>query len=112
MAERIKDAEDRYLESLFDSAPVADDGFSARVVSRVRRRLWLRRLALPVAATIGGGIAIEPVSTLASAVVGLATLLPQELLGRILEFVPQAQTIVLGAMLLAVCMLGLRTLED
>ena len=112
MAERIKDAEDRYLESLFESAPVADDGFSRRVVGKVRRRLWLRRLALPVAATIGGVIAFEPVSTLAKAAIGLSTLLPQEFLGNMLEFVPQAQTIVLGAMLLAVCMLGLRTLED
>ena len=48
MAEKLKDAEDRLLESLFASEPIADDGFSRRVVTRIRRRIWVRRLALPV----------------------------------------------------------------
>ncbi|MBT8103796.1 MAG: hypothetical protein KJO95_12555 [Gammaproteobacteria bacterium] len=112
MAERIKDAEDRFLESLLDSAPVADDGFSARVVGKIRRRLWLQRLALPVAVLIGGGVAIKPLVGLVTAVAGLSSLLPKELLGVTTEVIPQMPTIVLGAMLLVACLLGLRTLED
>ncbi len=112
MADIIKDAEDRFLESMFESASIADDGFSAKVVRRVRRRLWLRRLALPVAALIGGAIAVRPLATLITVLADLARLLPQELFLATAAYVPQAQTIVLGAMLLAVCLLGLRTLED
>ena len=112
MAERIKDAEDRILESMFEATPVADDGFSAKIVSKVRRRLWLRRLALPVAALIGGAIAIQPLSTLVTVLAGLATLLPHELVTATTEYIPRGQTIVLGAMLLGVCLLGLRSLED
>ncbi len=112
MAEKIKDAEDRFLESMFDSAPIADDGFSATIVRKIRRRLWLRRLALPVAALIGGTIAIKPLAGLVTAAVRLSSLLPQELLTATTAFFPQVQTIVLGAMLLAACLLGLRALDD
>ncbi len=112
MAERIKDAEDRFLESILDSAPIADDGFSTMIVRRIRRRLWLRRLALPVAAVIGGAIAIEPLAGLVTAAVRLSSLLPQEVLAATAALIPQAPMIVLGAMLLAACLLGLRALDD
>ncbi|MBT8131573.1 MAG: hypothetical protein KJO35_04830 [Gammaproteobacteria bacterium] len=112
MADRMKDAEDRMLESMFAAVPIADDGFSTRVVGKVRRRLWLRRLALPVAALVGGIIAIKPLTTLVTLIASLSMLLPQELLGTFVDFIPQAQTVVLGGMLLAVCLLGMRMLED
>ena len=112
MAERIKDAEDRLLESMFESVPVADDGFSTRVVRKVSRRLWLRRLTLPVAAAIGALIAFKPLSGLVNAVAGLSVLIPQDMVSTTTSMFPQAQTIVLGALLLAVCLLGLRTLEE
>jgi hypothetical protein len=112
MAERIKDAEDRLLESMFDSAPIADDGFSATVVRKVRRRLWLRRLAVPVAAVIGGAFAIKPLTGLVMIVASLSSLVPQEIFSSAMALIPQAQTIVLGAMLLGVCMLGLRAIDD
>ena len=112
MAERIKDAEDRFLESMFDSAPIADDGFSASVVRKVQRGLWLRRLAVPVATLIGGAIAIKPLTGLVTAVVSLSSMLPQELVNAATGFIPQVQIIVLGAMLLAACLLGLRAIED
>ena len=64
MVEKLKDAEDRMLESMFQTRPIADDGFSRRVVTRIRRRLWVRRLTLPVAMLIGGAIAVEPLSQL------------------------------------------------
>ncbi len=117
MVDRIKDEEDRLLESMFESAPIADDGFSVSVVRRVRRRLWLRRLAIPLAALIGGAVAIKPLTGFVMAVANLSALLPPELIGSATKFVPQLPTtqlptIVLGAMLLAAILLGLRTLEE
>jgi len=112
MAETIKDAEDRFLETMFASAPIADDDFSVAVVRKVRRGLWLRRLAVPVAALIGGVIAFKPLAGLVAAVVSLSSLLPQELLSATTTLIPQAQFIVLGAMLLVACLLGVRSLEE
>ena len=112
MAERIKDAEDRLLESMFESVPVADDGFSISVVRKLRRRLWLRRLTLPVAAVVGALFAVKPLAELVKALAGLSVLIPQDLVSTTTSMIPQAQTIVLGAVLLAVCLLGLRALEE
>jgi hypothetical protein len=112
MAERIKDEEDRLLESMFASLPVADDGFSIRVVRRVSRRVWLRRLALPVAAIIGGIIAIKPLSGLVAALLSLSSLIPSDTISLASNSIPQFQTVVLGAILLAVGLLSTRFLED
>jgi hypothetical protein len=59
MAEKIKDAEDRLLELLLAAEPIEDAGFSDRVMGRIRRRVWLRRLALPVAILLGGVFAVR-----------------------------------------------------
>ena len=112
MAEKLKDAEDRLLESMFRSEPVADDGFSDRIVTRIRRRLWLRRLALPVAMAVGGAVAAKPVSQLALAATKLMTVLPQDMFAMPLDWVPQIQLVILGAMLLAAGGLGMRLIED
>ena len=112
MAEKLKDAEDRLLESMFQSEPIADDGFSDRIVTRIRRRLWLRRLALPVAMVVGGAVAAKPVSQLAVAATKLMTVLPQDMFAMPLDWVPQIQLVVLGAMLLAAGGLGMRLIED
>ena len=64
MADKIKDAEDRLLESMFRSEPIDDDGFSGRIISRIRRQIWLRRLALPIAMLTGAAIAIKPLMQL------------------------------------------------
>ena len=68
MAERLKDSEDLQLEALFSSEPVQDDGFSARIMFRVQRRMWVRRLSLPVAIAIGAVIAAKPLLQLAELV--------------------------------------------
>ncbi len=112
MAEKIKDAEDRLLESLFESPPLADDGFSARVVRKVNRQLWVRRLTLPIAAVIGGVIAFKPLAGLVTALANLSSLIPQDLINSATSSIPQFQTVVLGAILLAVGLLSLRLLED
>ena len=122
MVERLKDAEDRMLESMFQSESIADDGFSRRVVSRIRRRLWIRRLALPVAMLLGGAIAIKPLSQLVTAASKLLTVIPQGLFEVPMSWLPQmesmvfgasiAQMVVLAAMLLAAGLLGTRMLVE
>ncbi len=112
MAEKIKDAEDRLLESMFDSQPVADAGFSVRVVRKINRQLWLRRLTLPIAAVIGGAISFKPLTGLVVALSNLSSLIPTGLVNDAASSIPQFQTIVLGAVLLAVGLFSLRLLED
>jgi hypothetical protein len=111
MAERLKDSVDRKLEALFESAPVADDGFSRRVMLRVRRQIWVRRLSLPIAFAIGAAISARPLSQLVQALSGLLEFIPQTVASNFnaLPFaqVPQLPVIVLGsALLLAVLMFG------
>jgi len=122
MAEKLKDAEDRLLEAMFRSEPVADEGFSDRVVSRIRRRLWVQRLALPVAMLVGGAVAIKPATQLVIAASKLLTVVPQGILDAPTTWIPQmqsvafgatlTQTVVLGAMVLAAGLLGTRMLVE
>ena len=112
MAEKMKDAEDRLLESMFQSEPIADDGFSSRIVTRIRRRMWLRRLALPIAMIVGGSVAIKPLAQLSVAATKLLTVIPMDFLEMPVAWIPEPQYVVLGAMLLAAAMLGVRMLEE
>ena len=112
MADYIKDDEDRMLEQMFASPPIADDGFSVSVVRKVRRGIWVRRLTLPIATLIGAAISFKPLTSLVTTLAGFAQLIPQDLLDVSATIIPQAPTLVLGGLLLAVCMAGLRALED
>ncbi len=122
MAEKLKDAEDRLLESMFQSEPIADEGFSGRVVARIRRRLWVQRLALPIAMLIGGAIAVKPATQLVAAASKLLAIVPQGMLDVPTTWIPQVQnvaygasltqTVVLGAMVLAAGVLGTRMLVE
>jgi hypothetical protein len=122
MAEKLKDAEDRLLESMFAAQPIADDGFSHRVVTRIRRRIWLRRLALPVAMLIGGAIAIKPASELVIAASKLLAVVPQGLIEAPVSWLPEVQgaaigaplvqTVVFGVVLLALGIFGSRIILD
>ena len=112
MAEHIKDDEDRMLEQMFASPPIADDGFSARVVGKVRRRNWIRRLTLPIATLIGAAIAFKPLTGLVTTLAGLTQLIPQDMIDASATIIPRLPMLVLGAMLLVTCMVGLRALED
>ena len=78
MADKIKDAEDLLLESMFRSESIDDDGFSGRIVSRIRRRIWLRRLALPIAMLAGAAIAIKPMMQLIAAFSLLTDFVPRD----------------------------------
>jgi hypothetical protein len=112
MAEKIKDAEDRLLESLFESPPLADDGFSAVIVRKLNRQLWFRRLTLPVAAAIGVSIAFKPLLALVGTLANLSSWIPEDIVSGAASSIPQFQTIVLGAVLLAVGLVSMRMLED
>ena len=115
MVDRQKDAEDLKLEALFRSDPVEDAGFSDRVVSRVRRKIWIRRLALPTAFVIGMSIAVKPLLQLAGVVPQLLSAIPVDFVRMPqlpLDSLPQTSTIMLWAALaFAIMMIG-RMLED
>jgi hypothetical protein len=115
MAERIKDKEDLKLESMFRSEPLADDGFSAKIVSRVRHQMWIRRLSLPAGIGVGAAIAAKPVLQLA----GIAPNLLNSVAGGLVSLdkislggLPQASTIILGATLVMAIMFASRILEE
>jgi ABC-type Co2+ transport system permease subunit len=112
MADKTSDVEDRLLESLFRIDPISDDGFSARVVSRIRRRIWFRRLAVPMAAIVGGAIAIRPAAELIGILFQVFNFVPSEIVAVPLSFLPQFQLIVLGGMLLAVVLTMMRFIEE
>jgi hypothetical protein len=112
MAERIKDEEDRLLEAMFASSPIADDGFSALVVQRIRRKMLLRRLSLPIAALIGGVIAFKPLLALAGFARQLFLQVPDEFVAGATNSLPALQFVVTGGLLLLVAMMALNMIED
>jgi hypothetical protein len=112
MAEKIKDPTDRLLEAMFRSEPIADDGFSSKVVSRVRRAIWVRRLALPLAMLIGAAIAVKPAIELLAFAPRLLSLVPAEVTSVPMSLLPQLPVVVLGGMLLAVGMAFAQSLAD
>ena len=112
MVDRLKDNADKLLESLFRSEPVPDDGFSAGVMTRLNRRLWVRRLALPAALLIGAVIAVKPLSQLVVTFGKLLTVIPADVGGLSIDIVPQATSVFLGGLLLAAIMMITKILED
>jgi len=85
------------------------------VVSRVRRRIWVRRLAMPVALTIGTLIAAKPLLQLASAIPKLLMIVPDSMSGLDnlpLSSLPQNTTVIFCAMLLFAVMMVGKMLED
>ncbi len=122
MADKIKDAEDRLLEALLGFDTIADDGFSERVLARIRRGIWLRRLALPVAILVGGAIAARPVLDVVTATSKLVSVAPGSVLDLPATLLPQlqnlpigvtlAQSVVFAAILLGVGIVGARYLAE
>ncbi len=115
MAERLKDKEDLKLEALFRSEPVRDDGFSARIESRIRRQMWIRRLSLPTAFVVGALIAAKPVMQLAGLVPKVVGIVPQGILSSFdlsLSGFFQGPTIILGILLLGATLMIGQMLED
>lgn len=122
MVEKLKDAEDRLLESMFAAEPIADDGFSQRIVTHIRRRIWVRRLALPVAMLVGGLVAFKPAMQLVTVSSTLLGVVPREFLEIPASVLPQVESvtfgmplmpmIVLSAMVVVAGILGTRLLNE
>ena len=112
MVDRLKDNEDKLLESLFRSDPVPDNGFSLKIVSEIKRRIWIRRLTLPAAFVIGAAIAVKPLSQLAVTFSKLLTLIPTNVGSLSLSNFPQISTVLLGGLLLAAMMMVGKMLEE
>ena len=112
MADKTSDAVDRLLASAFEATPIADDGFSDRIVSTIRRRIWVSRLALPVAILVGMAFALKPALQLVNALLPLLNVVPAELASVPMQFLPQMQLIVLGGMAFAAGVTLLRMLEE
>lgn len=112
MADRMKDNDDLKLEALFASERIADDGFSDRVVSRIRRRLWVRRWTLPIAVLVGGLIAAKPASEVLLAMGRIVTALPDDLRSVPLDSLPSATIFVLGGSIVGIMALLIGLLED
>lgn len=115
MAEKLKDELDLSIESMFASDPVIDDGFSVRVVSRVRRQMWVRRLTMPAALLIASVIGAKPLVQL----IGFTTKLLGSLPVEVLVFdnlpaveAPQISTFIIGAALLGIVLMIGRMLEE
>ncbi len=115
MAERMRDEADAKLAALFESAPVADDNFSVRVMSTVRRRIWVRRLSLPIALAIGLAISAKPMVQLVGIVPGLLN----SIFGRTIDLEAFAFTdtrqmaiMLFGGTLVMVLVLASRVLEE
>lgn len=115
MAERMKDETDLFLQAALASRPIADDGFSVQVVTRVRRRNWLRRLALPVGIVIGLAISARPLMEVVTVLPDIVNALFGESvdLGQ-LPFgdLPQLSTMLVGAALGGALLLVSRILEE
>lgn len=112
MAERMKDEQDRLLESMFASAPLADDGFSQQIVRRIRRKLWIRRITLPLAVVLGGLLAFRPMAALVEGVYEMLIGVSGDLVPSLTASLPSLQLLVTGALILVVAMFSLSMLED
>ncbi len=111
MADAMKDAEDLVLEKLLGSEAIADDGFSDRVVKKVRRRLWVRRLTLPIAAAIGLSIAAKPVLSLLESLHGLLeTVVPAD--AAAVPALPSLPLLFGGALLFVAVVAAVQLIED
>lgn len=112
MVERMKDKDDLALESLFRSEPIADDGFSRKVMARLRRRIWLQRLVMPVAVSVGALFAFQPALELLRALYGLLDLLPSGVVAVPAESIPQVSTMVIVASVIVAALFLAPALED
>jgi len=112
MVDRLKDNEDKLLESLFRSDPVPDNGFSLKIISEIKRRIWIRRLTLPAAFVVGAAIALKPLSQLAVTFSKLLTLIPTNVGSLSLDNFPQISTVILGGLLLVGMMMVTKMLEE
>ena len=119
MVDRLKDKEELRLEAMFKSDPLPDLGFSKKVMRRVRRQMWIRRLTMPIALLIGGSIAIKPASELVITMTKVFNVLPSNLTSVALDLpsmsvdsLPQMMTLFVSGLIALVALAFVRVLEN
>lgn len=104
MVDRKRETEDKILETLFQSESVRDAGFSVRTMKLLRRRMWVQRLALPIAFLLGAVIAVKPLSqlivTFIKFIMSLSGSLGSSLQGLPIGHTQQLSIIVIGVLLM------------
>ena len=112
MADRNMDKQDELLTELFSPAPIADDGFSKRVLRRVRRQIWVDRLALPVAVVLGFAFALKPLLQFLAILPSLANMVPVKSLG--IDALPAVdiQTLAFGGLMLFALLFVVQIVQD
>ncbi len=77
----VSPEEEVRLSAIFETLtpPLEDEGFSAIVTRRIRRRVLLRRVVLGAAVFIGGVLALGPLFELSVQISGLSVLLSEGL---------------------------------
>ena len=83
-----------------------------QTVWRIRRRIWVQRLSLPVAMLIGAAIAIKPLMQLVSIGSRLLGAVSQELPAVPVASIIQLPVIIVAVVVLAIGMLSVRMLEE
>jgi hypothetical protein len=112
MAEKIRDEVDLLLETLFASTPIEDNGFSDRVVGRVRRKQRFRSVCVSVALVLGSLIALQPAIALLTMLYQLLFDTSTGLFAASADRIPSLTMLVAGGVLAAVLMLGMRLADD
>lgn len=112
MAEKMQDAEDRLLSEMFAAEPIADDGFSKRVVRRIRRQMWIRRLALPIAMLVGAAIAVKPALQLMSIGSQVFGSVATDSMLPVSSLAAQLPALIVGGMVLVLIMMMFRLSEE
>lgn len=101
---------------MFRSEPIDDAGFSKKVVSRVRRQIWIQRLTMPVAFLIGAAVAFKPLSQLVRFLSGLVSLIPKNISSKAsalpIDQLPHLSTLWMVGMLIVGVMMASRLLQD
>ncbi len=107
------DAQDRLLRELLSHPPLADDGFSERVVRRIRRRAILARWLLPAAWTTGALVAAGPALALLGRLTATLASVPDWLPGPLSASVtPALGALLSGLVSAAAVAFAVRLLED
>ena len=112
MAEMGRDADDRWLESVFASDAVPDDGFSDGIVRRIRRRVRIRRWSLGIALVVGTLVAAGPVLELVSLLVRVGGQVTGSLGISPGDSLPSAAMLLGGGTLFLATVLWLRLLDS
>lgn len=101
----MKDVDDRKIEQLFRNETLADRGFSERIVRRLRFRVWIQRLIMPLALTVGGLIAFPSLLSVLRPLSGMVDALPANLAALSAIEGPQMTSalIAVGCLVAALC---------